>query len=76
MMKSKDLEGKLSWHDRDTFSTFAWRALGKPQRTSIRIACVSVEMRSKQLPNASLGIYRYTNLLGRSLLFSGLVHRG
>jgi hypothetical protein len=57
----KDLGGSRCGLYQDTIPKFSWGDWGKPPKNSIRMVNALAEIRTKQLLNASLERYPYTN---------------
>jgi hypothetical protein len=62
-MNFNEFGGKWSWPNRGTILEFASRDRVKPRRTSVRIADVLTEIRTKDLQNTSVERYRHANSL-------------
>jgi hypothetical protein len=58
------------WLNRDTIQAFSRRDRGKPWKPPVTIGRAAAKIRSEHLLNASLELYRYTDLLGESFLRS------
>jgi hypothetical protein len=51
MMNWEGFGRKRSWYNFKIIQAFAWRDLGKPRKTSVRIADLRAEILSRELPD-------------------------